>query len=342
MKIQCKKEKDISFISLVNNTGLEVVLSTFGASFYDLKVKDFKGNIESIILTPSNVEDFYFSDGYYGKSIGRFSGRIDKAKCIINSQEYILDKNWNNVNSLHGGKKGISFSNFEYEILEQEDYTDVIFSYLEKENLLPGDVNYAITYRIFNYKNDIRIIFNAKTTKETIVNLTNHVYFNLSGNLRRDCLEHDLQFNCDKYTRLNNELITLSIDNVDRVFDFREKHPIGKYIYDSCLQNHTSKGYDHCFIKEKIDDELISILEEPISKRRVKVYTSYPAIVCYTGCYPKKFDFNKEKIKIKQYHSVCLECQYVPNGINMDDVDQAILKPGEQYNHFIHYSFELI
>lgn len=340
MKIEICRKDDVSFITLINSKNMTVVLSTFGASFYDLKLPNKDGVIESIILTPSSLEDFYYSDGYYGKSVGRFSGRIDKAKCIINNKEYILEKNWNGINSLHGGYKGISFQNFNYEIKQDKDFTDVIFTYLEKEDLLPGDVDYRITYRINENSNEIRVIFNAFTTKDTICNLTNHVYFNLSGNLKRNCLEHNLQFLCDKYTRLNNELITLSIDEVTPVMDFRNKHKLKDYIYDESLQKHTAFGYDHCWLKEDVNNPLVAVLEDEESGRRVKVSTTYPSIVCYSGCYPKDYDFNKEHIKIEQYHSVCLECQYIPNGINMDNVDKAILKKGEEYNHYIHYNFE--
>ena len=340
MKIEIRRKEDVSFITLINSKNMTVVLSTFGASFYDLKLPNKDGVIESIILTPSSLEDFYYSDGYYGKSVGRFSGRIDKAKCIINNKEYVLEKNWNGINSLHGGYKGISFQNFNCEIKQEKDFTDVIFTYLEKEDLLPGDVDYRITYRINENSNEIRVIFNAFTTKDTICNLTNHVYFNLSGNLKRNCLEHNLKFLCDKYTRLNNELITLSIDEVTPVMDFRNKHKLKDYIYDESLQKHTALGYDHCWLKEDVNNPLVAVLEDEVSGRRVKVSTSYPSIVCYSGCYPKDYDFNKEHIKIEQYHSVCLECQYIPNGINMDNVDKAILKKGEEYNHYIHYNFE--
>ena len=340
MKIEICRKDDVSFITLINSKNMTLVLSTFGASFYDLKLPNKDGVIESIILTPSSLEDFYYSDGYYGKSVGRFSGRIDKAKCIINNKEYVLEKNWNGINSLHGGYKGISFQNFNCEIKQDKDFTDVIFTYLEKEDLLPGDVDYRITYRINENSNEIRVIFNAFTTKDTICNLTNHVYFNLSGNLKRNCLEHNLQFLCDKYTRLNNELITLSIDEVTPVMDFRNKHKLKDFIYDESLQKHTALGYDHCWLKEDVNNPLVAVLEDEESGRRVKVSTSYPSIVCYSGCYPKDYDFNKEHIKIEQYHSVCLECQYIPNGINMDNVDKAILKKGEEYNHYIHYNFE--
>lgn len=340
MKINTYNKENVSFIEINNNSKMEVCLCTFGASFYELKTPNKEGKVESIILTPTNLEDFYYSNGYYGKSVGRFSGRIDKAKCTINGVEYVLEKNWNGVNSLHGGYKGISFQNFDYCIEENNEYIDVIFSYLEKEDLLPGDVNYKITYRIFENENKIRVIFNATTNKETIVNLTNHVYFNLSGNLKYNCLTQYLQFFCDKYTKLNNELITESIDPVNKIFDFRNKHRLGEYIFDKSLQKHKAFGYDHCWLKEDVNNPLIAILEDDVSGRKVSVSTSYPSIVSYVGCYPSQFLFNKEGLRICQYHSVCLECQYIPNGINMDNVDKALLKEGEEYSHYIEYLFE--
>ena len=342
MRIYYKKIKNVTFITLKNKTNMKVVLSTFGASFYDLLLPNKNNKVESIILTPNNLNDFYYSDGYYGKTVGRFSGRIDKAQCIIDGIEYKLDKNWNGINSLHGGKEGISFQNFDYKIKKENDYTLVIFSLVEKENILPGDVSYKIIYQIMENVNDIRIYFEATTTKETIVNLTNHVYFNLSGNGVRSCLHHKMQFNCDKYTKLNNELITESIEQVNEVMDFRSKHELIDYIFDSSLQNHTANGYDHCFIKEDLTNPEIAILEDEISGRKLTVSTSYPSIVCYSGCYPKEIPFNKEGFKIGQYHSVCLECQYIPNGINMENVDKALLKEGEIYTHYIRYHFDFL
>mgnify|MGYP002519653791 CR=1 FL=1 len=122
-----------------------------------------------------------------------------------------------------------------------------------------GKVNENDIDEIMKEVNDIVVLFNAKTNKDTIVNLTNHVYFNLSGNGVRNCLHHNIKFNCDKYTRLNNELITVSIDDVNDVFDFRIPHEIGKYIYDESIQNHKALGYDHCWFKENKDDEKVSL-----------------------------------------------------------------------------------
>lgn len=340
MEINFKSIKNVTFITLKNSKGMEVCLSTLGASFYDIKTLDKNNNLESIVLTPTNLEDFYA--GYYGKCIGRFSGRIDKAKCQINGVTYELEKNWCKVNSLHGGFDGLSNRNFNYEIKEKENSTDVIFTYFEKENLLPGDVFYTFTYRFMENENEVLLMFEATTTKATHVNLTNHVFFNLSGNGKRDCLNHNLELLCSKYTRLNNELITITIDDVNEVMDFRKMHLIKDYIMDESLQNHKAQGYDHCFIKEDINNSKIAVLQDDESGRRLTVSTSYPAIVFYGGCYPDSFTFGSNAYKIAMYHSTCLECQYVPNCINMDNVDKAILKENEKYSHYIKYTFDLI
>ncbi|MDE7264584.1 MAG: galactose mutarotase [Anaeroplasmataceae bacterium] len=341
MNHQIKKIDDITLISLDNEKGMIVTLCTFGASIYDISVVDGNEKVESVVLTPYYFEDFLKSTDYFGKCIGRFSGRIDEGICRINGKEYHLDKNWKQMNALHGGKDGIAFQNFMYQVEEKEHQTNVIFTFVEKENQLPGDVCYSITYEILKNKNEIRLVFDAVSSKDTIVNLTNHVYFNLSGNLKQNILNHKLQLNCATYTRLNQNLIAEAIEPVNKVMDFRKLHTIGDYIYDPSLQNHMAKGYDHCWIKEEMNQEYIALLQDEVSKRRLKIYTSYPAIVCYAGCYPSTSLFTKEKIPINQYHSLCLECQFIPNGINMNHVEKAILKQNDRYHHYIRYQFEL-
>ena len=192
-----------------------------------------------------------------------------------------------------------------------------------------------------NSNNEFTIYFNAASTKDTIVNLTNHVYFNLSGNGKNTILDHKLQLNCDTYTKLNNELITTSIDKVNKVMDFTKLHKISKYINDESLQNHKALGYDHCFIKQDIQNSTIAILKDEKSKRNLTIKTSYPSIVVYTCNYPSSFDFNRNRFKISKHHAICLECQFIPNGINMDNVNKAILKKDEVYNHYINYKFDI-
>ena len=337
MKIEKIVREGYNHIVLSNESGMKVELSTVGASIYDIFVPNKNNESVSVVLKPSYMENY--KNTYHGKTIGRFSGRIDKGVCTIDGKEYKLDINWGGVNSLHGGFKGLSSQVCDYSINECAEYTDVIFTYLEVEGMLPGDVNYEVVYRMMNNKNEITTYLNATTTKTTVVNMTNHTYFNLSGNCKNTILNHNLYLQCSKYTNLNNELITESIDEVTEIMDFRDGHLVGKYMESEVLQNHTSKGYDHCFIKEDESKDLLAILSDDESGISLKISSSYPTVVFYSGCYPDPFPFNEDKVPNIKYHALCLEPQYIPNGINMDGVDTGLLEPGEKYHHFIKYEF---
>ena len=336
------KYDEIKHIVVENESGMRVELSAFGASIYDIEIKNENGIYESMVLKATKLEDFYLNPSYYGKTIGRWAGRIDKAVCQINEKTYNLEINWHNVNSLHGGFDGLSSRVFDYNVVAGDEYVDVEFLLEATDNVLPGLAKYKITYRVYNNENTILLLLNASCDEDTLMNLTNHAYFNLSGNSKRTILNHKLYLQCDKYTRLNNELITLSIDKVNQIFDFTTKREIGLYIEDESLQNHTSRGYDHCFIKADESNELLAILEEEENNTQLCIYSSYPSVVFYSGCYPDSFKVNKEVVTNVKYHSLCLEPQFIPNGINMDSVNKAILRKGEEYNHYIRYEFKKI
>ena len=337
MKIEQITREGYKHVLLTNESGMKVELSCVGASIYDIFVPNKNNESVSVVLKPSDMANY--KNSYHGKTIGRFSGRIDKGLCTIDGKEYKLDINWGGVSSLHGGFNGLSSQLCEYTIDEQPDYTDVTFTYLEVEGMLPGDVCYEVVYRIMNNVNEITTYLNATTTKLTVVNMTNHTYFNLSGNCQKTILNHNLYLQCNKYTRLNNELITESIDDVTDVMDFRDGHLVGKYIEDESLQNHTSRGYDHCFMKEDESDDLLDIVSDSESGITLKISSSYPSVVFYSGCYPDSYPFNDDRITNIKYHALCLEPQFIPNGINMKDVEDGLLKPEEKYHHFIKYDF---
>lgn len=340
MKIINKNE----LIIVDNENGLELSLCSVGASIFDIKVIDKDNNLESVVIRPNSIENFIYHKDYYGKTIGRFAGRIDKGKCVINNKQYNIPLNWKNVGALHGGKDdAISHKVWNYKIESNNNYVDVIFTYKEAEHYLPGDINYKVIYRVYNFVNKFDILIEAIPNKETLINPTNHAYFNLSGNGKHTILNQNLQLFCNKYTRLNNELITLSIDEVNNIMDFKNAKKIGKDILDLSLQNHTSFGYDHCFIKEDENLDVIAILSDEISKRRLTVSTSLPSIVCYSTNYPdQSMDFNVLNNKLLKYHAITLECQYIPNGINMDNVNKAIYKENEKYSNYISYNFDIM
>ena len=338
MEVKVLNREGYSHLVITNKCGMEVELSPVGASIYDIKVPNKNNEVVSVLLKPSYMEDY--KKTYYGKTIGRFSGRIDKGVCTIDGCEYKLDINWCDVNSLHGGFNGLSSQVCDFTYTVKEDLCEVVYSYTEEAGMLPGTVKYEIIYHVYNDKNELVTYHNATTDATTVVNMTNHAYFNLSGNCQTTILNHNLYLPCNKYTRLNNELITLSIDDVNEIFDFRDNHNVGKFVEDSSLQDHKAKGYDHCFMKEDETNPLVAILSCAESGISVKISSDYPSVVFYSGCYPDSFPFNDDKVASYKYHALCLEPQFIPNGINMENVPQALLKPEEKYSHYIKYTFE--
>lgn len=338
MEIKIVVREGYNHIVIVNNKGMEVEFSSIGASLYDIIIPNKFGEKVSVLLKPTSME--IFKDKYYGKTIGRFAGRIDKGVCTIAEKEYKLDINWNEVNSLHGGFNGLSSQVCEFSTNMTEEYCEVVFKHFEAAGMLPGDVSYEIIYHVMANTNEIITYHNATTTEETIVNMTNHAYFNLSGNCKNTILNHNLYLQCSKYTRLNNDLITLSIDPVNEVTDFRDNHHVGIYVEDPSLQDHIAKGYDHCFMKEDEENPLLAILSDTESGISVKISSDYPSVVFYSGCYPDPCPMNSDGIESVKYQALCLEPQFIPNGINMENVPQALLKPEEKYSHYIKYSFE--
>ena len=181
MIVNKKRLDGISFINVDNENGLQVTLCSFGASLYDIKVKDYNNNLESVILTPKDLNDFKYSTAYYGKSVGRYAGRISNGKCIIDNKSYNLALNSLDHDSLHGGNDALSFKNFNYKVINNDKYTKVVFFLVDKALDLPGTCLIKIIYKIYKDKNEILCNYQATSDKDTLMNLTNHAYFNLSG-----------------------------------------------------------------------------------------------------------------------------------------------------------------
>lgn len=332
-------EIDIIKITLKN---IDVKLSNLGAGIIDIKYID-KDNIkESVVAQPLNASEYINNEAYYGKVCGRYSGRLDKAKLKLNDKIYDLEKNWNNTSSLHGGTNGISEKIWDYTIRENEESVQVIFNTisLNNESGFPGNLSIKTTYTISNDK--IEIDYNATTDQDTVCNLTNHTYFNLSGNCKTKILQQELYINSSNYTNLNHELITISIDEVNDTFDFRKPKLIKENIYDDKLQKHPTLGYDHCFLFDDINiKKCNAFLYDNKSKRKLEVYTTYPCMVVYSTCYPSKHVISNNK-PIEQYSAICLETQYLPNGVNMGLNDKSILRVNEIYCEKTIYKFSII
>ncbi len=349
MKIEIKKRyinnNLISFISFTNKNEFKTVFSSLGASIYAIYMKSKYGYVENVIMTPKEDEHFLDTEAYYGKIIGRTAGRISNASFEIDGVKYNIDANRDNNVVLHGGSHKFSDMIYEYEVYEESDKSYVIFKGFSKDGDagFPGNINFKITYTVYEDIDDVLIDYYATTDKKTVLNLTNHAYFNLSGDFKRSILEHELMMKASKFIDIDDDLLPITIRNVNDVMDFRDGKRIGMDINDPSLQDRPFSGYDHPWIFDDVNYEICNAsLFDPVSLRQVDVYTTYPSVVIYTNNYPTNKPMVDKETLDGKHDAICMECQFIPDGINQDtDEDKAILEPNQEYHQMTRYSFKV-
>ena len=304
----------VSFIELENNLGTTVTLCNIGASIYDIKTKDCDNKNESILYTTANMNDFPNNTSYLGKTIGRTGGRIKNGEFELNGVKYKIPST--DPNGLHGGTEGLSFKPFIYKKSKLKDYTEVTFFYESKnmESGYPGNLELEVIYRLYNDENKLSINYKGTTDEDTLLNLSNHAYFNLSGNAKNDILNHELYINSTKMELLENMIPAKIVEEKD-IYSFKKPHLIGDYINDDEIVK-AANGYDFPYIFDDNKDYSV-VLKDKESKRVLKIKTTYPAVVVYTCNYTDDSTMNNNQVMTKNY-AVCLECMYAPNSINSD------------------------
>lgn len=338
-----KLENNLEEIKVYNDSGLYVSFLNLGATIKDLSTPNKDGISESIVMHPLDANKFYNSTSYYGKAIGRFSGRINLGRYTLNGKEVQLELNDNNHNCLHGGSNGISEHLWSYEIIELKDSLKVVFKTIAKDDGFNGETAVTSTYIVYNDKNTIDLIYDTNSSEDTLINMTNHTYFNLSGFGRTNILDHELKINADKYTRLDEYLIAISVDKVNEVMDFKNFKKIGTHMFDKSLKEHNAYGYDHFFMFENVDETIPQIIyQEKVSGRRLKVYTSYHGVVIYTCNYPRGEEVQTGH-NISLHDSICIECQSIPNAINMEEYkDITVQRKNKDYQSRIRFEFDCL
>ena len=331
----------VRFLVLSNKYGTEVTLCTIGASIYDIKTKDKFDNLESILYTPVNMADFPYDNSYFGKTIGRTGGRISNSRFKLNNMLYEISSD--DPNGLHGGKDGLSFKCFNYVENSTDEYSEIVFSYVspDMESGYPGELKLNVIYRLYNTENKLTVRFEGKSSEDTLLNLSNHAYFNLSGNAKNKILNQKLYMNSSKMERLN-KLIPQEIVDCKNIYSFKTEHEIGKYLFeDEIIKN--ANGYDFPYIFDECNKNIDNIiLTDEESKRVLKIRTTYPVVVVYTCNYVGDEIMNNNK-KAEPYNAICLECMYHPNTINSSFLPEKkdILKKNEKYDETIEYYFEV-
>lgn len=324
MKIENGSYEGAKTIALTNKSGMTLTLCALGAGIMSIKVPDRDGISREV----TRLADSGYAKEYHGLTIGRTSGRIENATFEIDGKTAKLEKNNHGVDNLHGGKDGFHGKVFSVAVNSAAEYTDVVFGYdsPDGEGGYFGNVKLAVTYRVYENENKITMSFDATPDCKTLLDLTNHVYWNMSGDLREPVTDQTVYINASRVGRLNERLIVVDIDPVTPQFDFRKPRKMGEYITDESVQRHTH-GYDHPFFLDGRGlDKTACSLYSKTSGIKLEVKTTYPCVVVFGD-------------NFTGYKSTCFECQYHPDGIHQCPDDCGICTPEKPYAETTEYVF---
>ncbi|HTM47485.1 MAG TPA: aldose epimerase family protein [Bryobacteraceae bacterium] len=333
----------VELYTLANAKGMEATIMTYGGIVTSLRVPDRNGKPDDVVLGFDSL-DGYLGDPpapYFGALIGRYGNRIGKARFTLNGTEYKLAANNNKVNHLHGGLKG--FDKVVWKAASTSPQS-LELTYLSKdgEEGYPGNLTTTVTYTVTD-NNELKLEYKAATDKDTVLNLTNHSYFNLAGQGEGDILAHRIMINADKFTPVDATLIpTGELRNVEGTpFDFRKPRPIGEKIDSAYDQTKLGGGYDHNFVLNtsgSLTEPAVRVTE-PKSGRVMEVLTTQPGVQFYTGNFlDGRLKGKGGKVYNKRY-GFCLETQHFPDSPNQPGFPPVVLKPGEQYQNTTIYRF---
>ncbi len=336
--------KSIMLYTLTNSLGCRVQLHDVGAGIVSIVVPDRNGRMDDVVLGYAKATD-YFGDGpCMGKVPGRFANRIANGRFSYEQTEYQLDLMPGRNYHLHGGP--IGFSNQKW--ASRIEGNSVIFSYLsaDGEAGYPGEVLAQIRYT-WNDENELIMEFSASTTAPTIINLTNHSYFNLKGEGNGDILDHNLQLNASNYLQTDNNLIPTGtlVEVADTPMDFTTEKRIGRDIHQDYDAIRNGKGYDSCWVINgygKNKTNLAATLSHEESGRRLQIYTTQPAIQVYTGNWLEGCPEGKNGHVYHDYDGVALECQAFPDAPNNPSFPNTFLLPGKSYEETIIFKFSTL
>jgi aldose 1-epimerase len=326
----------VDIYTLTNRNGIEARIMTYGATLVSLKTPDRNGQMGDIVLGFDSVEPYLAGVPYYGAIIGRYANRIANARFTLNGASYQLPVN-DGPNSLHGGDKGFDKRLWKAAPFENASGPGLRLTYVsaDGEAGYPGKLTVKVTYQLRN-DNSLAIDYRATTTKPTVVNLTNHAYFNLSGDpLRHDILDQVLMLNADRFTPVNATLIpTGELRPVAGTpFDFRNPTAIGARINADDEQIRMGRGYDHnwVLVKEKPGTMTeAAYVTDPESGRVLEVLTTEPGIQFYSGNFMDGKPAGQGTV-FPHRSGLCLETQHFPDSPNQPSFPPTVLRPGQTY-----------
>ncbi len=319
---------------------MEVACIDYGCIITNILAPDRNGNYESVVLGFDSLKEYQEHSPYFGAICGRVAGRIKAGQFSLNNKSYKLAQNDGN-NHLHGGVKGYDKVVWKSEHFKETDKVGVVYSYYSQdgEEGYPGNVSIEVTYSLSN-DNQFSIDYKAVPDQDTLINMTNHTYFNLSGNLKSTIKEHTLTMKSKQFLSLTDDLMPTGefVDSEGTVFDFRNGRKIIEGIQSNDKQNLLAgKGYDHPFLLEKNHDEEIR-LEDEQSGRVLVIETNEPSVVLYTGNMISD-NFSVRGVQAEKYLGLCLETQGLPDAIHHEHFPSVVTKKGSTYKRRTTYSF---
>lgn len=320
---------------ILSNSQVEARIITYGGIIVSLKSRDRSGKPADVVLGFDDLDGYVANNSapggaFFGAIIGRYTNRIAHGSFILDGKKYSLPLN-NGENSLHGGPHG--FNNVVWKGKPIADGVELRYMSQDGEAGYPGNLSAVVQYTLI--KGDLRIEYSATTDKNTVVNLTNHSYFNLAGQGQGDILNHQLTLRASRFTPVDTGLIpTGELRAVASTpFDFRESTTIGARINAKDEQLHLGKGYDHNWVLDGKGETLAEAAEvyEPTSGRVLRVLTTEPGIQFYTGNF-LNVAAGKGGTAYGRRSAFCLETQHFPDSPNHPDFPTTELKPGERYH----------
>ncbi len=328
--------KPVSLFTLTNKNGVQVKITNYGGIVTSWVVPDKTGAKSNIVLGFDSLSGYLAKPPYFGALVGRYGNRIANGKFKIGDSSYTLATN-NGKNALHGGVKG--FDKQVWDATMVDSVAALTLTYLSKdgEEGYPGNLNVKVVYTLSD-DNELGIEYNATTDKPTVVNLTNHSYFNLTGNPSNTILNHTLKIDADAYTPVDATLIPTGVLQPVKgtPFDFTTATPIGARI---ASVTGDPGGYDHNFVLNNKDGslKLAAVLTDSVSGRKLEVYTTQPGLQFYTGNFLNGSISTSDGKAINKNAALCLETQHFPNSPNQPSFPSTVLKPGEQYHSITKY-----
>jgi len=334
--------RTIDLYTLTNNHGMRVAITNYGGIVVSIVVPDRNGKLGDVVLGFDNLEGYLTKEPYFGALIGRYGNRIGNASFKLDGVEYKLPAN-NGPNSLHGGLEGFDKRVWTAREL-QGQHPALELTYLSKdgEEGYPGNLSAKVVYSLAE-DNALRIDYSATTDKDTVLNLTNHSYFNLHGEGNGNILKHEIMINADRFTPIDSTLIpTGELRKVASTpFDFRKPTVIGARIDADDEQIKFGKGYDHNFVLNRSGAglSLAARVTDPESGRVLEVLTTQPGLQFYTGNFLDGSIHGKGGKVYGRRSALCLETQHFPDSPNKPSFPSTELKPGQTYRESTVFKF---